>query len=301
MKDRRLTRCAAGLVLGVLLVGATPLLADRLELENGDVLSGDIVRMDDETVTIETEYGRLEVPRDHVRHGAFGEAIDSDEEDERPDTSSGLVFRFTLDDTLESTVGDYTLTNNGLRFAPDRGGTPRAAARSDGSATYLSLPPAPEINELSTFTLVFHLRLESTRGTKYLVSKWDRAEGETAEGKFTIQTSSGGVTLFLVGPDGRYRRLSARGVLAPLVWHTVAVSFAAGRAAIYVDGEEVGSRTFAFTELYPDDSPLLIMTAEATTDDPYGHYNVTGSIDDIRLYSRALAPEEIAAIASGEE
>jgi hypothetical protein len=287
----------------VLLLLAGPLWADRLELDNGDIVSGTIVRMDEETVTIRTEYGRLEIPRERVVRGRFGDEDEASAADDAgeptSESRSDLIFHFTLDDTLEDATGSYTLVNNGLRFAPDRDGTPRSAARSDGNSTYLSLPPAPQIDELSAFTLSFQVRLEDTQGTGYLVSKWDRADGETAEGKFTIQTSAGGVTLFLVGPDGRYRWLSARGVLAPLTWHTVAVTFSAGRAAIYVDGVEAAGKSFAFTELYEDDTPLLIMTAEANTDDPYGHYNVVGTIDDVRLYGRGLPPEEIAALSAG--
>lgn len=89
------------------------------------------------------------------------------------------------------------------------------------------------------------------------------------------------------------RERIARGVVEPKRWHAVAVSFSAGEAAIYVDGAEVAHRTFAFTELARDDSPFLFMTARADTDDPYGYYNAVGSLDELRLYGRALTAEEV--------
>ena len=285
---------AVWLLVATLTVSLGPVFADRLELSNGDRVTGTIVRMDGQTVVISTEYGELSIARDRVVRGEFGSADETPAGDERdPD----LIFHFPLDATIDAAAGAYSLVNNGLRFAPDRDGNPRSALRSDGSGTYLSIAPDERLNELSTFTLSLRVRLEPNQGTRYLVSKWNRAEGSTADGKLTLQTSGGGLTLYLVDPDGRYYWVRASGVLSEFTWHTVTVVFAAGRATIYVDGGEAASRTFAFTALYADEAPLLIMTAAADTDDPYGHYNATGSVDDLRLYSRALSASEVAALA----
>lgn len=291
------------LLLAVLVLAALePVLADRLELENGDVVSGTIVSMNEEDVVISTGYGTLRIPRDRVVLGSFGEASADDEASRGADGSlTDLVFRFPLDGTLADAAGTNTLTNNGMAYVADAEGRPRGALRSDGEGTYLSVPPTARLDELGAFTLTFRVRLESIEGTAYLVSKWDRAEGETARGKFTIQSSSGGLTFFLVEPDGRYHWLAARGVLRANTWHSVAVSFAAGRAAVYVDAALVRERTFAFTDLAVDESPLLFMTAVANAEDAYGYYNATGAIDEIRLYPRALGAEEIALVGTPDD
>ncbi|MFW5689538.1 MAG: LamG domain-containing protein, partial [Spirochaetota bacterium] len=188
----------------------------------------------------------------------------------------------------------HTAVNNGLTFTEDRFGRLNSALRSDGTGTYLSVTPSRVVNELDAFTVLFRVRLGSLEGPVYLVSKWGRADGQLADGKFTVQTADGAITLFVVGPEGRYGWTAARGVLSAGRWHSVAVTFEDGRGAIYVDGAEVRSRTFPFEELYADDAPLLVMTAEAATDDPYGLYNAVGAIDDFELYDGALDAEAIA-------
>lgn len=310
------SRVAVPVVVLLLLAAVAVGSDDRLELANGDVVSGTIVRMDTTTVVIHTEFGVLEIPRERVLRGFFGDApsvapraeddeggspVDDGPPDGRGAEDAGPLLHFPLDGTLDDAAGSRVLTNNGMIFASDRDATRNGALRSTGGGTYLSVAPDAALNELSAFTLAFFIRPDRQNGTRYFASKWDRADGERAEGKFTLQTTDGGLTLFLVAPDGRYHWLSARGVLQPLAWQHVAVSFAGGRAAFYVDGDEVRSRLFAFTDLAADESPLLFMTAEARTDERFSLYNATGSIDDIRLYDRALAPEEIASLAAERE
>jgi len=269
--------------------------ADRLELVNGDVITGTIESVDESTVVILTEYGRLVVDRTAVRRGEFGLTGD--------DLSDSLVFRFDFDGSLSDSTGRFTATNNGMRFTTDRNGDSMSALRSDGSGTYLSLAPTPELDNLDEFTVAFWVQLEDLGARQYLLSKWNKADGETADGKFTVQASNGDITVYVVDPDGTYHRISAQSQIQAMTWQAVAVTFAAGRAAIYVDGELATSTRFGFTGLFSDTSPVLVMTAQAQTDEPFVYYNALGSMDDLRLYSRALSPDEIASLAglSGTE
>lgn len=320
---------------------------DRLELQNGDIVSGTIVRMSTDIVVIRTEYGVLEIPRDAVSRGSFGESEQSGQhaDDESPGTLSmpeiqaeiqaeaqpetrgetraeeqtpaavaptddspaathdGPILHFPFDGDLRNAAttgpvsagGGYTITNNGLEFTQDYAGTARGALYSSGNGTYLSVAPSPQLNALDAFSVLFRVRLDSTEGTSYLVSKWGQAQGGRAEGKFTVQSSNGALTLFLVAEDGAYHWIGADDVLQADRWHSVAASFADGTATLYVDGSAVRRREFSFSQLYEDEAPLLIMTAEANTNDSYGYYNAPGSIDDLQLYDRALSETELAA------
>jgi hypothetical protein len=302
--------------------------ADRLQLANGDIVSGTIVRMDADVIVIDTEYGRLEIDRARVVRGSFGGEITSDieeptdggsssgedqpsrdepserREDEQDDDSrvpsidDGLLFHFPFDGSLRDQTGNYRIVNNGMRTTTGPTGHTNSALRSDGSGTYLSVSPDRRVNELDAFTIAFWVNPENSAPTQYLVSKWTRADAETADGKFTLQTARGGLTLFVVNEEGRYEWLTARGVLQEGAWQAVAVTYDDGRAVLFVDGEEVGFKLFDFDALFEEDAPILFMTAEAATEDPFGYYNTLGSIDDVRLYDRALSETEIALLAA---
>lgn len=262
--------------------------ADRLELRNGDVITGTIESMDETQIRIRTDYGLLEVDRGAVALGEFGSG--------HVVAADSLIFEFRLNGNLYDTAGDYRLINNGMRFVPDATGLPESALHSDGGGTYLSVAPREELNGLDEFTLTFDVRAASASGTCYLAAKWTTADGEAADGKFALQYSGSALTLYVVGPDGEYSWTSARGAIETGEWTQIATTFAFGKATIYVDGSEAGSRTMSFSTLLDEDAPLLFMTAQARTDDSYGHYNTVGDIDNIRLYRRALSASEIAAL-----
>lgn len=276
----------ACVVLAILLICAATGVADRIELHNGDVITGTIVHMDADVIRVRTDYGTLEIDRAAVVSGQFGNA--------RSVEASSLVFEFLLNGNIYDTAGGYQLVNNGMRFVPDATGLPDSALQSDGSGTYLSIAPADALNTLDRFTLSMDVRIDSATRTQYLASKWTAADGESADGKFTLQYASGTLTLYLVGPDGAYSYVSARSALGVGAWSHVAVTFAGGRAAIYVNGEAAGARDLGFSTLLSEQAPLLFMTAQSATGDQYGRYNAVGSVDNIRLYDRALTVDEIA-------
>jgi Concanavalin A-like lectin/glucanases superfamily len=286
-------RSALFCVLVALALAAAPACADQLELQNGDVITGTIQVMDAEQIVIQTEYGVLEVARDAVLRGEFG--IPDGE------VTDALVFSFDFNGSVDDTAGLNLATNNGMRFVTDRFGSPAAAIRSDGTGTYLSIAPTGELNSIEQLTLSMWIHLEDLGTTQYLFSKWNRADGETADGKFTLQTGGGNLTAYFVDPAGTYHWLTARSVLQTQVWHAIAVTFAGGRANIYVDGALVASDRFDSTGLFLDTAPLLIMTAQAQTENPYTYYNAIGTIDDLRLYSRALSPGEVLSLADISE
>ena len=54
-----------------------------------------------------------------------------------------------------------------------------------------------------------------------------------------------------------------------------------------------GNKTFDFTKLKKDSSPLYILTAKALKGNTFAYYNLTGMLDNVRIYNRALSEYEV--------
>jgi hypothetical protein len=98
----------------------------------------------------------------------------------------------------------------------------------------------------------------------------------------------------------RYPQLSAAGKYAILnyslplnAWHHVAFTFSSGAVTGYVDGVQVPflANTFTGTETLAQWAYGLYLGT-----DPSRTSSFAGSLDDVRIYNRALAEADVAAI-----
>jgi hypothetical protein len=77
------------------------------------------------------------------------------------------------------------------------------------------------------------------------------------------------------------------------VWHHLTLTWSEDILLLFLDGVEVGSSTTVPIEY--DDHPMMIgADIDAEVDDNF----LTGKIDDVRIYSRVLEPDEVAALAA---
>ena len=80
-------------------------------------------------------------------------------------------------------------------------------------------------------------------------------------------------------------------------WHHVAGTWDGAVMRLYVDGNQVAASAFAGSMQY-DDSPVLIGADNDNADDaPDDGWD--GAIDDVRIYNRALSPDEIRELVKG--
>jgi hypothetical protein len=287
------------------------LYADELELSNGDIITGTIVSMDEEEVVIETEYGRLTIKRKFVKKGIFaGEdaVIITSENPYNQDSAvidysldipgKGLVCELLFDNSLSDTSGTmYTIKNiNNIPFCTGIDGIENHAVSSDGSGRYLVITDYKELDVVNSFTISFWIYVEIWGKTQYILSKWTSTEGEKAEGKFAIHTKQGFVLCYIVDAAGTYYNVFTEKPMKLHVWNHIAILFDKGKTQIYVNNQLAGNKTFGFTGLKQDSSPLYILTAKAVKGNTYAYYNLFGMLDNLRIYSRSLSEEEIAAL-----
>jgi hypothetical protein len=82
-------------------------------------------------------------------------------------------------------------------------------------------------------------------------------------------------------------------------WHHVAFTRSSGRVQLYVGGKPVGQRAIPGVRRDPVTAPLLI--GGGTNHPGVVHELFDGSLDEVVLYDRALADQDIAALAAGTQ
>ncbi len=129
------------------------------------------------------------------------------------------------------------------------------------------------------------------------VSAWFRFEGSVSDSYRAI--ISGQSADFFIGKntgnsnigiqDGSYNSAMAVGTNAwDGAWHHIAYTFSGGTGTVYLDGVSVGSGAFS------GGTGAIWIGQE----NEGAGYDFNGKIDDVRFYSRALSPAEIAALYS---
>jgi len=143
----------------------------------------------------------------------------------------------------------------------------------------------------------------------YSAALWFRVEGGTGSQDLlsihnSVGTSDMHGILLEVGSNGQLRFLHRFPFTAggsnlytttaynEGTWHHVAVVKSADTMALYVDGQQAGSAADA-TQF---DQPLGCITLGVLTRNQLLRY-FSGSMDDVRIYDRALSPEEVAGLA----
>jgi hypothetical protein len=213
--------------------------------------------------------------------------------------TSGLVGYWKLDEPSGTTVidssgngynGTYTGTTtsgsvpSGIHFSDP-------ACRVFSPSGYATIPnPGGLSISTAPFSLSLWLKITTTSGYQVLVE-------EQSGSVFSLQDWNGvtdSITLAVGGGGGANVTSSAPNV-ADGNWHNVIAVinfFGAGGAAIYVGGSPATLTGNTPQTPAPTGQPVLIGGRS-------GSFTANGSLDDVRIYNRALTAGEIAQIAAG--
>jgi chitodextrinase len=206
------------------------------------------------------------------------------------DTTSGLLARYLLDDGSGATAADATGGgHNGTLLGGAAWGTGRTggAVALDGLGGRIDLPSLGTFYKTG-FTLEAWIRKPSTVGDEAIVGTW------TNDG-------NGGPMLWIDHLSHHLRLTLNRGVSNYLDagvevptdgWHHVAGTYDGTYARLYLDGKVVAWTVYSGN---PGDSSTWRIGSYGAT--ATGFFN--GAIDDVRIYNRGLAPDEIAATLNG--
>jgi hypothetical protein len=151
-----------------------------------------------------------------------------------------------------------------------------------GSSSYGMVKESPSLEMTSQLTVAFWLRPSQNSNTDpRVISKlydWDvKLNGSSRYPQFSA--------------GGQYAVLNY--ALPLITWHHVVFTFSNGAVNGYVDGVQVpfSANTFTATSLPNLAYGLYLATYDSSLSNPY-----IGSLDDVRLYSRALSAADVATL-----
>jgi hypothetical protein len=210
-----------------------------------------------------------------------------------PDGDANLVAYYKFNGDFTDSAGDNDGEPNGASIITDpvRG----QVANFDGINDSVSLPIGPDINSMDSASVATWVSFSNGGGSWQRI--FDFGTGTNVYMFLTPRVGTNGVMRFAIttGSSGAEEIATAPSTLAR-GWHHVAVTINAGNNTIslYLDGSLVAKNTAA--TLTPSNLGVTTnnwLGRSQWTGDAY----FTGYLDDFRIYSRALSPDEVASLA----
>lgn len=211
------------------------------------------------------------------------------EKEKLPSTPAEFVAWYKFDETSGNSGSDST--GNGLDSMLISGATWAAgktgnAVKLDGRHGYVSIP-AGILENVDDFTIAAWVKVD-------IASTWSRIFdfGTGMGANMFLTPRSGDNTLRYAittsGASGE-QQINSGKPLATGVWTHVAVTLSSNIGILYVDGVEVARNSEMTIKPSDMESTTYNYFGKSQYEDPY----LKGSVDDFRIYSRALSESEI--------
>lgn len=209
----------------------------------------------------------------------------------------GLVARWICDGNARDASGNGNHgTASGAVLAADRFGNPNAAYQFDGVDDGVQVPNSSSLNisgnrSISITAWIRAASIPPVRGG--IVWKW--GPGGPEDDQYTLHLRDGGYPSFVLS-DVWTTMVQAPAPVTLHAWTHVAGVYdsAAGQMRLYVNGTLADSRSLSYYNIRSTAEPVYI--GRGCNLDDFFH----GTIDDVRIYNRALSAGEVATLAQGQ-
>lgn len=209
-----------------------------------------------------------------------------------------LVLWYRFDDALDDGALDSTDANLHAACSECPTSTPGIdgnAAQFDGATQFLRVPQSPTLDLTEELTVAFWARRDAWADEHtHFTSRTIGSAHDNSWEVFTLQdVDSNDLHIRFGDEPGSHAGGSVPVPPETDVWHHYALLWDGSTGRLYLDAEPVVS-VRVLVILY-DDHPVLIA---ADNDDGMITNFIAATIDDYRIYSRALDPAEIEALAT---
>lgn len=204
-------------------------------------------------------------------------------------TPLDLFAYWKFDEASGTNAADSAGTNNGTLAATSAtwiAGKTNNAVHLNGTANSFVSLPAGLVSTLSDFTIATWVKVDTNNA-------WARIfDFGTGTGNYMFLAPTVGSTMryaITTASTGSEQQINNTSVLSTGGWHHIAVTLSGNTGVLYVDGAPVGTNS-AMT-LHPANlgSTTQNYIGKSQWPDP----NLIGSVDDFRIYNRALSSAEI--------
>ncbi|HZN78626.1 MAG TPA: PQQ-dependent sugar dehydrogenase, partial [Mycobacterium sp.] len=205
--------------------------------------------------------------------------------------SAGLVAAWSFDETSGSLATDSSANGNtatllnGVARTP---GTSGGGLTLDGVDDYLNVPNSPSLDISGTgLTLRMSIKPQATGADTVVLSKAWGATMTSPFYQYGLELAGGTVPSLHIGTSGGVLAASMGSALVTNQWSDLAISFNGAQVQFYVNGAPVKSVLLLASISARGRS--LRLGADAT---PAQFFK--GSLDEVRIYNRALTTAELA-------
>ncbi|MCJ7491913.1 MAG: LamG domain-containing protein [Dehalococcoidia bacterium] len=212
-----------------------------------------------------------------------------------PTPDPSLVAHWKLDEGSGTAAADSSGNGNaGALYGPTWvAGRDGSALHFDGTDDYVEVPDDDTLDLTTGAAVAAGVRVDGTTGyVQELVSKWFACPGEW-KSAWAFEMESNGVTAGWGTTIGTGFDMLLSNSTVPLgTWFHYAATFDGSVKKVYIDGQETASRAVPGT-LGTNSNPLQLGRNAYDTCYPEQRYWFKGTVDDVRIYNRALTAQEI--------
>ena len=215
-------------------------------------------------------------------------------------SEEGLIAHWKFDEGEGTIAYDSAGDNHGTLYGDPNwvaGEIGSYALDFDGAGDYVQIPDDDSLTPGNKITIAFWLYNRGGQNAgiyKYAACPSEPSSPGASRAYYMhVIDSTGKLRLRIFAPGDNFDDIYSNNVVSLNQWHHIAGTFDAGEAAMYIDGQLDNSDTMTVSSIWNDAQPLIIGGYWEYCGGDSFVSRLNGKADDVRIYDRALSPEEV--------